>query len=163
MFKEKEEKIKFETDIKRTEISYDSENIVKKPINDFHKIKEKFDNCTDSTGPSVFINASLGVEFISLKKKGIKLQFITEITKDNVNYCKDLLKITELRHLDGIKENFGIADGRYYWDSTSIKEGQPSVELIQSNIKSFVDQQQFFFQDLWDNQGVDAKERIRRY
>ena len=161
LFKEKEEKIKSETDIKRTEILYGSENIVKKPINDFHKIKEKFDNCTDSTGPSVFINASLWAEFISLKNKGIKLRFITEITKDNVNYCKDLLKITELRHLDGIKENFGIGDGRYYLGSTSIKEGQQrSVELIQSNNKSFVDQQQFFFETLWDK-AVPAEQKIK--
>ena len=38
------------------------------------------------------------------KKRGVKLKYLTEITKDNLSYCKQLLTVVdELRHLDGIK------------------------------------------------------------
>ncbi len=160
MFKEREEKFKAKTGIERTEILYDSDNIVKRTINDFHKIKQQLDNCTDSTGPSVFFNTLIWKEFINLKKRGIKLRFITEITKDNVVHCKELMKITDLRHLDGVKGNFGIADGKDYGGSASVKEGQPPVELIRSNVKTFVDQQQFFFETLW-SKATPAEQKIK--
>ena len=53
------------------------------------------------------------------------------------------MEITDLRHLDGVKGNFGIADGKDYGGSASVKEGHPPVELIRSNVKTFVNQQQF--------------------
>jgi hypothetical protein len=35
----------------------------------------------------------------------------TEITKDNIRYCKELMKIVdELYHLEGIKGNFYISE-----------------------------------------------------
>jgi two-component system, OmpR family, sensor histidine kinase VicK len=107
----------------RTAILSDSDNITKRTINDFRNIQQQFDNCTDSTGPSVFFNTLIRNEFINLKNRGIKLRFITEITIDNVSYYKELLKIVELRHLDNIKGNFGIADGSDYVASAIIKEG----------------------------------------
>ena len=90
MVKEKENNSKTESDNEKTEILYDSDKIVKRTIDDFYKIKEKFDNCTDSTGPSVFINTPIWKEFVNLKNRRIKLRFITEITKDNIIYCKEL-------------------------------------------------------------------------
>ena len=139
--KEKEvDKIRVETDIEKTEILYGSDNITKRAIDDFHKIQERFDNCTDSTGPSVFFNSTpIWKEFVALKNRGIKLRFITEITKDNIKYCKELMKIAELRHLDSIKGNFGISDGKNYGGSAIVKEGQPPIEIMRSNIKTFVE------------------------
>ena len=137
------EKTRAETNSEKTEILYNIDEIVKRTINDFGKIKERFDNCTDSTGHSVFFNTPVWNEYVNLKNRGIKLRFITEITKENISYCKELMEITELRHLDGVKGNFGIADGKDYGGSASVKEGHPPVELIRSNVKTFVDQQQF--------------------
>jgi two-component system, OmpR family, sensor histidine kinase VicK len=140
---ENKEKAKAEY-TEKTEILYGTDNIVKRAIGDFHTIKERLDNCTDSTGPSVFFNTPVWKEFIELKNRSIKLRFITEITKDNINYSKELSKVAELRHLDGVKGNFGIADGRDYGGSASVKEGGPPIELIRSNVKTFVEQQQIF-------------------
>ena len=51
------------------EILYGSENIIKSTIEDFHLIKEKFDNCTDSTGPSLcFIILLFGRSLLLLEK-----------------------------------------------------------------------------------------------
>ena len=156
----KEDEIKTKEDVEKTEILYGSDKIVKRTIDDFHLIKERFDNCTDSTGPSVFFNTPIWKEFVNLKNRGIKLRFITEITKDNIIYCKELMKITDLRHLDGVKGNFGISDGKNYGGSANVKEGQPPTEIMRSNARTFVEQQQFFFETLW-SKALPAEQRIK--
>ncbi len=77
------------------------------------------------------------------------MRFITEITKENLEYCEKLLKVCELRHLEKVKGNFGIIDGRSYGAGSSAGEGQTPIQLIRSNIKAFVEQQQYFFETLW--------------
>ena len=161
MFEEKEEEeLKTEDNVEKTEILYGSDKIVKRAIDDFHRIKERFDNCTDSTGPSVFFNTPIWKEFVNLANRGIKLRFITEITKDNIANCKELMKIAELRHLDGVKGNFGISDGNNYGGSANVKEGHPPVEIMRSNVRAFVDQQQFFFETLW-SKSIPGEQKIK--
>jgi hypothetical protein len=81
---EKEEKIKTDANLERTEILYGPDNIVKRTIDDFHKIQERLDSCTDSSGPSVFLNDLLWNEVIDLKNRSIRLRFITEITRERM-------------------------------------------------------------------------------
>jgi signal transduction histidine kinase len=71
-----------------------------------------------------------------------------------------MAKILELRHLDGIKGNLGIMDGIEYRASPSVKPGVPPDLLIRSTAKVFVEQQQFFFETLW-NRAIPAKKRIK--
>jgi two-component system sensor histidine kinase VicK len=145
--------------VEKTEILHGQDIIKKRTINDFHLIQNRLDNCTDSTGPYV-IDTPLWNEFLELKKKAIKLRLITEITKDNIGYSKKIVKVFETRHLDEVKGNFGIADGREYGGGASITKGEPPIEFIRSNVKAFVDQQQFFFETLW-NKAIPAEQRIR--
>ena len=42
-----------------------------------------------------------------MKERGVRIRYITEITKENVIYCKELMNFSEVRHLDGVKGNFG--------------------------------------------------------
>jgi len=52
--------------------------------------------------------------FLDAKSRGVRLRYLTEITNDNISYCKELIKIVdELRHLDGIKGNFMISEEEY--------------------------------------------------
>ena len=103
-----------------TEVLYGNENILNRTLQAFSAIRESFDNCTDCTGPSLFVTI-VWKEYSELKNRGIRLRFITEITKDNISYCKVLMKVTELRHLDGIKGNFGITDGTEYRASANVR------------------------------------------
>jgi two-component system, OmpR family, sensor histidine kinase VicK len=144
----------------KSEILYGADNIVNRTIQDFHMIKERLDNCIDFTGPSVFKTPIVWKELVALWNRGVKLRFITEITKDNINYSKELSKVAELRHLDRVKGNFGIADGKDYGGSASVKEGEPPIELIRSNVKAFVEQQQYFFETLW-NKAIPAEQKIK--
>jgi two-component system, OmpR family, sensor histidine kinase VicK len=145
----------------KTEVLSRVEDILKSTLEITSEIKHTIDNCIDSNAPLSFVSRDLSMfkALSEAKKKGIKSRFITQITKDNVGYCKELMKIVELRHLNRIKGNFGIIDGREYRASASIVEGQPPNELIVSNVKTFVEQQQFFFDMLWDK-AVPAEQRI---
>ena len=145
----------------KIEVLYGAENIVNRTLQDLVNVKKTFDNFTDYTGPSVFLAYQpMWDACIALKQKGVRLRFITEITKDNISYCKDVMKVFELRHLDGVKGNFGIADGKDYGGAANVDEGDVPTQLIRSNVKAFVEQQQYFFETLW-TKAIPAEQRIK--
>lgn len=86
----------------KTEVIYGEENTVKKALHDFSVVKEKVDNCINSTGPSVIISTEpVRKAIIDLRNRGIKVRFITKITKEYIHYSKELIKISnEVRHLE---------------------------------------------------------------
>jgi two-component system sensor histidine kinase VicK len=147
----------------RTEIITGADNILRLTLGSVAHTRESMDNCIDSNAPASFVLFEPmwnHIKEITSPKRGIRFRFITEITKDNVPYCKQMAKILELRHLDGIKGNLGIMDGREYRASPSIKPGVPPDVLIRSTAKVFVEQQQFFFETLW-NKAIPAEQRIK--
>ena len=98
----------------------------------------------------------------NLKNRGVKVRQITEITKENARYCKEQVKnIDELRHLDGVKANFAVSETEYVATST-LREAQPVPEVIYSNVKDVVEQQQYLFETLW-KKSTSAEEKIRQF
>ncbi len=147
--------------VETTEIIDGTENILNRAIEGLSLTKERFDNCIDHTcPPSYVLTGQIWNKCIELWNRGVRLRFISEITSKNISYCKEIMKIAELRHLDRIRGNFGISDGRDYRATASIQQGQPPVQAIRSTIKTFVDQQQYFFETLW-NKAVPGEKKIR--
>jgi hypothetical protein len=111
----------------KTEIIYGEDNIIKSTLEVLSECENQADTCTDSIGPSIFVilNHPVTMAFQELKDKRRRLRFIAEITKDNISYCKELMKVFELRHLDEVKGNFGLVDGKYYRASARGKEASP--------------------------------------
>jgi two-component system sensor histidine kinase VicK len=144
-----------------TEIWYGSDNIFKKSLEVLSRVKVASDYCHNSKSPSIFVtNPSYFRAIRDLSQRGVRHRFVTEITKENVEYCKELAKYVELRHLDGVGGNFSIADGKEYGATANLSEFEPPTEFIYSNVKSFVDQQQYFFETLW-NKAIPAEQRIK--
>src|SRR6185503_2087900 len=119
--------------------------------------------CNDHTGPELIMTNKLMKEsYSNLKKRGIKLRFITEITKDNIHYAKDLQKVVELKHLDDVKGNFAVTES-YYGGSANTNEGKDGpfvTQFIVSSASAFVRQQQYFFDMLWEK-AIPAYQRIQ--
>ena len=68
----------------------------------------------DYTRPSLALKIeSIRKSFLDAKGRDVKLRYITEITTENISYCKELIKIAEVRHLDGIKGNFMVREKEY--------------------------------------------------
>jgi two-component system sensor histidine kinase VicK len=118
--------------------------------------------CVDQTRPSLTIDIALLKEaFLDAKKRGVKLLYVTEINRDNLSYCKQLLTmVDELRHLDGIKGNFYISETGYLAPASLHEKGKPASQIIYSNVKELIDHQRYVFDTFWDK-AIAAEQRIR--
>jgi two-component system, OmpR family, sensor histidine kinase VicK len=103
-------------------------------------------------------------ERLKAKKRGVQFRYITEITKDNISYCKELSKFAEVHHLNGVKGNFEISQKTIgtdeYIGTATLQEAEPVAQLIYSNVKEIVEQQQFVFDTLW-NKAIPSPVRIK--
>lgn len=127
-------------------------------------------SCGDSRAPSfVFEIKEYRRLLTELKKRNIKIRYITDINKDNLSYCKELLNFyTEIRHLEGMKANFSINETEYMASSTliqgeEVQQQQPSgpiQQVIYSNVKDIVEQQKYVFESFW-NRSILAEQRIK--
>ena len=101
------------------------------------------------------------------KNKGIKVRFVTALSDRNISFCRQLMKCGEVFHNDKVKGNFQLADGTDYLcyiaengDQSEGKQQQQQLQLFHANTKSFVDVQQYLFDNLCNN-STPAKERIK--
>ena len=148
------------TSSERTEIWYGVDNIISRSLEVLSRMQTTYDLCLDSTGVSPILEIEpIKKAYFELKNRGVKIRIITEITIQNISYCKEIMNIGDVRHLEGIKGNFVIADGAKYAGIANTRDGN-LPQLISSNVMAFVEQQQYFFEMLWDK-AIPAKKRIR--
>lgn len=112
-----------------------------------------------------------------LLKKGISCRFITEVTIESLGYWKKFIVRSQIRHVDFLGASFALSDREQYW-GFAIETGDamqnkynnniccnPAAALMESqlllysNNKSFIDMQQFLFDNLWNN-AIPIKQRI---
>ncbi len=138
-----------------TKVLSDEQDIIK-AIERFQANTKKFwGACVDSSLPS-FSVGKVKQWYIKAKKRGVRIQYITEITKDNLPYGKEIMQFAELRHLCGVRGNFAVSDTEYV---AGVMRGSTLSSLVQSDVKELVRQQRHVFYTLW-KQAVPAKERI---
>jgi two-component system sensor histidine kinase VicK len=147
----------------RTEVLSGEEKVMDTILH-FLSIADRIDSCGDYKAPSLIIEVEAYKKLLlDLKAKGIRLRYITDITKDNIRYCKELLKFAkEIRHLDGIRANFSVSETEYMASATLQEEEQqrPIPQVIYSNVKDLVEQQKYVFESLW-NKSIPADQRFR--
>jgi signal transduction histidine kinase len=100
---------------------------------------------------------------INAKDRGVKFRYITDITKDNISYCKQIIEEfnAELRHLNAVKGNFEINDGgKEYVATASLQKAKPLKQLIYSNVKEIGEQQQYVFDTLW-KKAISSEQKIK--
>ena len=151
----------------RTEVISGSENVMN-TILQFISKANTISSCGDYKAPlAVFEIEEYKKLLFDIKKRGIKVKYITDITKDNVKYCRSLIEFFayEIRHLDGIKANFSVSTTEYLASATMMTGGQtegatmPIQQLIYSNVKDIVEQQKYVFESFW-NKAIPAERRI---
>ncbi len=145
-----------------TEVFYGEEAVMDRVLNFLHETDYIVDACVDYTRPSLAINIpTLRKAFLNAKKRGVRLRYATEITRDNISHCKRLLSmVDELRHLDGIKGNFYISEKAYLAPATYHEKGKPAEQIIYSNVNEMVKHQRYVFDSFW-NRAIPAEQRIR--
>ena len=147
----------------KTEVYYHPFDVVNTVIKFIDNATGRIDGCVDHTRPSLLIDIeALRMTFNEARKRGIKIRFVTEMTDDNITYCKELMRssVNELRHLDGIKGNFYVSEKEYVSPATVHEEGKPASHVVYSNVKEVVEQGQYLFETLW-SKTLPADQRIR--
>jgi hypothetical protein len=146
-----------------TKVLEGDHNVVNTILQFVSNAKNRIDACIDSSRPSLAIeNGRLKKAFFDARRRGVKLRYVTEVTEDNVAYCKDLLKIVdELRHLEDIKGNFYVNETEYIASATLHEKGKPASQITYSNVKEIVQHHKHYvFDTLW-NRAIPAELRIQ--
>ena len=143
-----------------TEVLYGNDVIQRRTLETFSRVEEALDGCIDPTEIAMTVTYdTIWNGFVQLKEKGIRLRSITEVTPDNISYVKKQMELFEVRHLTGVRSNFGIVDRKECLLHSISHEDQPLSHAIVTNSKALVEAQQFLFESLW-NQAIPAQEKI---
>jgi hypothetical protein len=146
-----------------TEVIYDWEQIAELSLNAVEISEKGFDSVWDAQFLSFLLKNfkegfSIGRE--RMKTKDIKSRFVIEFTPENIDSF-DLYDLGEIRHLDGIRGNFGIMDSRCYMVYILLTDNnQPPTQGVFSNFKPLVKKQQKLFEQLWSI-GISLPSRIK--
>lgn len=70
------------------------------------------------------------------------------------------MEVSELRHLNGIRTNFAIADGKEVMLHGVSHETNPLSQAIVTSAKGLVEAQQYMFENLWKN-AIPAQFKIK--
>jgi two-component system, OmpR family, sensor histidine kinase VicK len=145
----------------KSEILYGVENVMERVVYFMSNAKEKMDIFFDHRAPSTVIRVKeYRNGYIKIRRRGGKIRALTEITRDNVKYCKELLELVEeLRHLDGVRGGIAL-NGSEYMATTVLRKSKPATQVIYSNVKEVVEQGQYIFDTLW-NAAIPAAKKIR--
>jgi hypothetical protein len=84
-----------------------------------------------------------------IEEKHLRVRLIVEATQENINQINSI-KYYDVRHIDKLKGNFGILDGRTYMIYFFNQDTEKPEQGFFSNSKVLVDQQQQIFEKLWE-------------
>src|SRR5919199_5891307 len=125
----------------------------------FYNAEHRIDICGNCRFPSfIFSFESIRTAMITVKnRKDTRQRYIFEITEQNIQYCKDLMKTAEIRHLNEIEANL-LLNEREYLGSITLSETHQ--QAIYTNVREIVEQQQNIFETLW-NKSIHAEKKIK--
>ncbi len=116
--------------------------------------------CLNASGPSITVGLNAyKMGLVEARQRGVELRLITEVTRENIQHCREMMKISDVRHLDGIRGNFIVTEGEYI-AFTVIEECTLLPQIIYSNVKEMVEQQKYVFETLW-NKAISASQRMK--
>jgi len=94
------------------------------------------------------------------KNNRVKQRYLFEITRDNIQYCRNLMQIVGhdnyFCHSGDIEANF-VVNEKEYLGSITLRE--PQQQAIYSNMNGILEQHRSIFDTLW-NKAIPAKQRI---
>jgi two-component system sensor histidine kinase VicK len=140
----------------KTEVLYGVENAVRLFSRVVSGAITTIDICDDDIIPHT--PASHKIIEKQVLEIGAKFRYITKIKEDNIQYCKEIMKVGRVRHLDGIKTNFVVTDTEYT-SSAFMQQVQSHPEIVYSNVRSIIEQQRYLFENLW-NKAIPAEHKI---
>jgi two-component system sensor histidine kinase VicK len=123
-----------------TKIIQGATDVIAAEVAFFSNTSKKADTYMNYTRPPLAVGlGSIKKAFLDAKNRGVHLRYLTEITKENLLYCKELLKMVhELRYLDRIKGNFMVSKTEYVAPLILFEHGKIAAQAVYSNTKDIV-------------------------
>jgi two-component system, OmpR family, sensor histidine kinase VicK len=147
-----------DTEHERTGMLVGTEATTKQTWKFFSNVSRKVDGCASAAATAI-VTTAFADAYKEMKRRGVKIRSVTDITKDNLEHCKTLMQFSEVRHITHLNANFGVSETEYIVAPT-MKDGQPLPKLIYSNSKEMIEQQQNIFDIFW-NKATPAEQRIQ--
>ena len=146
--------------IEATKIYYGEEAAMKILLQAMANVKKEAVICSDANSP-IFSMTMDPVKrgYIDFSKRDLSIRQIVEITRGNLQYCKEFMKYVELRHIDNVKGNMVVSETEYVATSVLVSS-KPVTQTIYSNVKAILEQQRYFFETLW-SKAIPAEQRIK--
>jgi signal transduction histidine kinase len=151
-----------------TMVIHGSENVMNTIIQFLYK-SNNIDSCGDTNAPKLIIeDEEFRKLLFDIKKSNRKVRYITDISKNNLKYCKQLMDyFDEIRHIDGLRANFSVSDKEFLASGSLLQEethrpqfAELLQQIIYSNVKDIVEQQKYVFESFW-NKAIPAEQRIK--
>ena len=144
---------------KSNEVLCGIENIVFAIKETINKAKTRYDACVDSSIPSFIVKKGIIGNLIEFKyKRDGQIRYITEVTNENLDYCKQIMNVAELRHLQGLKGVFRVNEIECHHNIILDEQNQMAM-MVCSNINELVSQYQKVFDTLWEK-AIPFKDRM---
>jgi hypothetical protein len=121
--------------------------------------KTTYDVCADSSIPSFIVKNGIIKKFLDFKKKNGHIRYITDVTSENIGYCKQIMKAAYVRHLEGLKAAFRVNEAECHYNIVLDEPRQMAI-MIRSNMNEIVSKYQNVFDILWEK-AIPIKERIK--
>jgi hypothetical protein len=142
----------------KTEMLYGYDEIMKRGLETFARKTQ--DICSEAVVLFYIVtNENVMNALRDLVNRGGKFRLVVEIKEDNIAACKEIMKIADVRHLDGIMNTFTINE-KYYFGHIMQEPNGKLTQAILSNSKKYVKFQRYIFEALW-KKAIPAKQRIR--
>lgn len=144
----------------KTEVFHGEENAMKILLQTMSNVQNEALACADANSAAFSMGvAPIKKGYSDFKRRGVRIRFITEITSENMQYVKELMNYAEVRHMDTVKGNMAVSETEYVATAT-LEGAKPITQTIYSNAKPILEQQRYFFENLWIK-AVHADQRIR--
>lgn len=128
------------------------------------RVKDRLCVFADKNAPILNFRNDLYADSLrQMRERGVAVQILTEITKENESYCRKMVSEfgIDLRHSDdAILGYFLIADGREFLASSQIDLSILTRRALYSNSEDLARQYQAMFDSQW-SKSLGAEQRLR--
>jgi len=153
---------------KRPRILHGIQNANRAILQSISKSKSEIDICGNYI--MQLIESELFKKALSdARARGVRVRCTIEITKENIDCCKKLMKLVKIRHLDGLKAKFILTNTKCLsitattGTTNALQERKTVPQIMYIDTMQIVEQYRQIFDTLWNNvTTISAEERIKQ-
>jgi two-component system sensor histidine kinase VicK len=138
----------------RTEVIRGADKVTEIFFQAVQRAKTSISTFAESSAPKLLFEFDPYQKLLlASRSRGVKIRYITEITRENMEYCKRMMDVfsAEVRHAESLVGNFSVTETEFVATSSVIRDKEePMPEIIYSNVPELVQRNKYLFDNLWE-------------